>query len=334
MKTVSFGIANYCVSCQAHCRYCLLSSCGRKTGVDFDTGISFARRVLSELPEQRKDVSGFYYIGYCMDNPKLTDFIRFCKEFESPGARFLQMNGFKFRSEYELCQLMEEIQKEGVELIDLTFYGMEEYHDRFAGRKGDFAFLVKMLSVAEKTGLQVSISVPLLRDNLDQMAELRNVPEIAAAGRYSYFLPHSKGRGRNIQDQRITKQEFEQLPEEVRASFQKVKHMTEADWIETGDLREPEKRNLTLVLTPDNLPHFEQMSAAEIIDELEALDDEYIKQVPSVRELAERFGRKDSDQLYRLRDLSLRWQQEYIVATGNLIYDMHDETHHFSVHLL
>ena len=78
---------------------------------------------------------------------------------------------------------------------------------------------------AEKTGLQVSISVPLLRDNLDQMAELRNVPEIAAAGRYSYFLPHSKGRGRNIQDQRITKQEFEQLPEEVRASFQKVKHM-------------------------------------------------------------------------------------------------------------
>ena len=88
-----------------------------------------------------------------------------------------------------------------------------------------------------------------------------------------------------------------------------------------------------IVLTPDNIMHFEGMGAGDIVEEIEALDDEFIKQVPLIRELAERFGRKDNDQLYRLRDLTLRWQQEYIAEVGNTIYDMHDEPHHFSVHI-
>ncbi len=333
MKTVNFYIANYCVPCGAHCRYCLLSSKGMATGVPFDTGLSFAGRVLRELREQKKDISGAYYIGYCMDSPRLVDYIRFCKETNSPGARFLQMNGFAFRSENELHGLLESIQREGVELIDITFYGTEEYHDRFAGRKGDFAFMLEMLSVSEKIGLPVSISIPLLRENMDQMTELRRIPEIAKAGRYSYFIPHSKGRGCSIQDQRITKWEYERLPEEVRAYFQKTRHMTEAEWIKNGELTEPEKRSLTLVLTPENLSHFNGMKTVDIVSEIEALDDEYLRKMPSIRELAERFGRKDNEQLYRLRDLVLRWQQEFISEAGHDIFDMHDETHHFSVHM-
>ena len=35
MKTVSFGIANDCVPCHSHCRYCLLDSCGKTTGMDY-----------------------------------------------------------------------------------------------------------------------------------------------------------------------------------------------------------------------------------------------------------------------------------------------------------
>ncbi len=43
----------------------------------------------------------------------------------------------------------------------------------------------------------------------------------------------------------------------------------------------------------------------------------------SVSELAERYGRTDNQQLYRFRDLLLRWRQEYIAETGYAIYDMH-----------
>ena len=333
MKTTSFGIANYCVACRSHCRHCLLSSCGKAAGVDYETGVSFANRFLDEISGYRQGISCFYYIGYSMDTPKLMDYIRFCKEHDSPGARFLQMNGFAFRNDNELASLMANIKNEGVEMIDLTFYGTEEYHDRFAGRKGDFAFVIKMLSEAHEAGLNVNISIPLLRDNLDQMEDLRRVPEISKADKFSYFLPHSKGRGRSLQDQRITKQEFESLPEEVRSSFQKIKHQTEAEWLSSGEITEPEKRSLTLVLTPENLEHYQKLNAGEIVGEIEALDERFIEQMPSVNDLAARYGRKDNRQLYRFRDLLLRWRQEYISETGGRIYDMHDETHHFSVHI-
>ncbi len=310
MKTVSFGIANYCVPCNSHCMHCLLSSCGKATGVEYETGIIFADRVLKEISEQKPDISASFYIGYCMDTPKLVDYLRFCRKHGSPGARFLQMNGFAFRSSAELDALMTEIKDEGVELIDLTFYGMEQYHDRFAGRKGDFDFCLRMLAAAEKINLPVNISIPLMHDNLDQMVKLREIPEIALAFKYSYFLPHSKGRGKQLKDQRITKQEFETLPQEIRDSFWKIKHLTEAEWLSSGEIVTPEKRNLTLVLTPENFTHYANMSASAILSELETMDDGFTGKMPSVPELAERYGRTDNQQLYRFRDILLRWRQE------------------------
>ena len=74
------------------------------------------------------------------------------------------------------------------------------------------------------------------------------------------------------------------------------------------------------------------MTGEDILKELEALDDRYLAQMLTARELAARYGNPQNEQLFRFRDLLLKWQQEYIAETGNSIYDMHDETHHFSVH--
>ena len=87
------------------------------------------------------------------------------------------------------------------------------------------------------------------------------------------------------------------------------------------------------MLTPDNIDHFESMSALDILNELEATDDNFLNKMPSVPELAKRFGRPDNQQLYRFRDLLLRWRQEYIKECGSDLYDMHDEAHHFSIHM-
>ena len=332
MRTVSFNIANYCVPCHAHCRYCLLSSCGQVSGVDYRRGEALAHRVLTELAEKRPDISGSFYIGYCMDTVDLRDYIRFSGEHWSPGASFLQMNGFGFREATELLSMMQRIREEGVRLIDLTFYGTEEYHDCFAGRKGDFRFVLQMVSAAIQSDLPVNISIPLLRSNLDQMDDLRSILSGFPVARYSYFLPHSKGRGKTLQDQRITRQEFEKLPGEIREAFWKIPHQTEAEWIAAGKWEKLEKRNLTLVLTEDNIQTLESMKAADIISQLETMDDRYLSQLPTIPELAEKYGDPDNDQLFRYRDLLLKWQQQFIADAGNTIYDMHDETHHFSVH--
>ena len=211
--------------------------------MDYRHGEAFAHRVLTELAEQRPDISGSFYIGYCMDTADLWDYIRFSRDHKSPGASFLQMNGFRFREAAELLFMMQRIREEGVQLIDLTFYGTEEYHDRFAGRKGDFRFVLQMVSAAIQSGLPVNISIPLMRDNLGQMEKLRGLLSEYPVTRYSYFLPHSKGRGKQIQDQRITRREFEQLPQEIRDAFWKIPHQTEAEWIADGKWEQPGKRN-------------------------------------------------------------------------------------------
>lgn len=49
MKTVSIGIANYCVPCHSHCKYCLLKFCGNATGVDYYKSKDLALRIQTEL---------------------------------------------------------------------------------------------------------------------------------------------------------------------------------------------------------------------------------------------------------------------------------------------
>ena len=333
MKTTSLLIANYCVPCHSFCRYCLLASCGKATGVDYKAGEALGGRIIREMKAARPDLNCSYYIGYCMDTPDLPEFLRFSREYQGAAAKFLQMNGFAFRSDQELAELMRNIREAGVELIDLTFYGTEEYHDRFAGRKGDFRFLLRMLDQACKAGLDVRASVPMIRENLSQIPELYEILNAYPLRQCACFLPHSKGRGRSLPEQRITKQEFEQLPERIRNSFSRTKHRTETEWLTSDEISEPAERGLTLVLTPENFEKYSRMSAAEILKELEEMDDRYLNEMPSVRELARMYGNPENQQLFRIRDLALIWQQRYIAETGSRIYDMHDETHSFSVHL-
>ena len=200
MKTTRLGIANYCGPCHAYCRYCLLCSCGQVSGVEYHRSTQFAHRVFAEIAENCADISTFFYIGYSMDIPELKNYIRFCNAHHSPSAHFLQMNGFQFRKETEMKSIMHMIHEEGVNAIDLTFFGTEEYHDRFAGRKGDYQQLMQMLSIACQIGIPVDISIPLLKDNLNQTIELRDKLQNYKNIKYTYFLPNDKGRGRSVCD--------------------------------------------------------------------------------------------------------------------------------------
>ena len=332
MKTVSLGITSYCVPCPNHCRYCLLASEGKAPGAEYARSKAFAARVIRELQKKRPDVSAQFYVGYCMDLPDLSDYIRFSRKLGFPGARFLQMNGFALRGEEETAELIKRIREEGVELIDLTFFGGEEYHDRFAGRKGDHSLLLRMLDAAEKEGLPVHLSVPLFRENLGETEALRRTLRAHSSAGIGYFLPNGKGRGRFLEEQRITWEEFDALPEEIRADFPLRNYRTEGEWIVSGQCRDPEKRSLTVVLTRENIEEWEGLSAEEILRKLEALDDDFLARMPSVPELARRYGDPEGRRLYRLRDLIIKWQQTYIAEEDPGLWDMNEETRHFSAH--
>lgn len=330
MKTTSIGIENLCVPCHAFCRYCLLSSCGKATGVDYDRGKQLAKRLYEELKERRPDLQVFHYIGYCMDDANLLDYIQFSQEINAPSARFLQLNGLKFRDRSETDSFIRLIRDAGIESVDLTFYGTRVYHDRFAGRAGDFEFLLELLRSANKAGIDVYASLPVTKENIGQTEELLTLLDKFHLSRTSVFLPHSKGRGRTLSEHRLAADDCVGLSE--RINEQLSKYWTEEEFLHTAEFERPQQRSLILSLKPENIEQLESMSAEEIIAFLEALDDRYYGTIPPVEELAARYGDPKGRRLYRrFRDLHLEWQQRFLEESRVEAWDMNDETHHFSV---
>ncbi|MBE5786520.1 MAG: hypothetical protein E7324_03170 [Clostridiales bacterium] len=332
METKSLMLANYCVPCHAHCRYCLLCSTGKGTGADYARGKELALDFHRQIRQERPELSFGYYIGYCMDTPLLMDYIGFCRQIGSPSAAFLQFNGFRFRPWKELLVLMENIRDAGIEMIDVTLYGREGDHDAFAGRKGDFAWLCTVVCAANHAGIRVHISFPITRENMGDAGRMIAEFKGLASGGFGIFLPHSKGRGKSISHQRITRRDYDALNKEVKACFGKVALKTEKEWLAEGNFPSPDRRTLTWVLRPENADDLEQMGAEGAIRMLEEMDDAANAQMPAPEELAERYGERDNEQLFRFRDLLLLWKQKHIARMQGGIRDMNDETNHFSSH--
>lgn len=326
MKTVSFSIENLCLPCSCRCKHCLLGYDGNTIGVGYEQGKNLARRIAAE-----SSIKFNYYIGFCMDTPMLFDYIAFCQEIESPGGQFLQMNGFRERPYDEIERLMERIKNSSVDLIDLTFYGLPNYHDVFAGRPGDFRFLTKMLVAANKTQLPVNISIPITEDNAGQIERLFDILSEYKTDAINLYLPHSKGRGWFMEPQRLKKSTLEQLPPSVQARMPKIKTQSEAQWLSEKVFPEPDKRYLTLSLTPENFERYNNISAEKIIGELEMLDDTFYGAVPSAEELAKLYGNPLGDRLFRYRDLVLLWTKRYVRENSLKLHDMTDERGHFSI---
>lgn len=116
----------------------------------------------------------------------------------------------------------------------------------------------------------------------------------------------------------------------VQAHMPKVKTQSEGQWLSENVFPEPDKRCLTLSLTPDNFERYNNMSAEEIIGELERLDDAFYAAVPSAEELARLYGNPLGDRLFRYRDLVLLWTKRYVRENGLRLHDMTDERGHFS----
>lgn len=329
MKTVSINVMNLCVPCENRCRHCLLSYDGKTSGVDYKRSEDYAKSFKEWLKEKRPELSFLFGFGYSMEHPNLLSAIDFCRSIGSATGEFLQFDGMKFRSDSDLEKLLRQLQEHGIKLIDLTFYGTESYHDRFAARAGDYRLMINTLKQANKVGLAVTVSIPITHENVDQMDELIAELEQYRMQRITCFVPHSEGRGRLLDSVRFSKEDYEKLSENVRKRLNTDRFKTEKEWLQSGFPRN-EKRVLTVTLTPENIDFFERMSFEETIAHLEKLDDDYYAAIPTVEELAKIYGDPNGDRYYSARDLYLNYQRRYIADNRIEIYDINDERQCFS----
>lgn len=329
MKTASINVMNLCVPCENRCRYCLLSYDGRVNGVEYKRSEAYAQRFYEWLRENRPDLSFLFGFGYSMEHPNLLEAIDFCRSIGSATGEFLQFDGMKFRTDTELEELLHQLQGHGIELIDLTFYGTESYHDRFAARAGDYRLMINTLKQANRVGLDVTVSIPITHENAPQLDELIAELEQYRTQRIACFVPHSEGRGRLLDPVRLSTEDYNKLSDNVRKRLNTERFKTEKEWIQSG-FPMNEKRVLTVTLRPENIDFFEGQTFEGTIAYLEKLDDDYYATIPTVEELARIYGNPDGERYYSARDLYLHYQRQYIVDNRIEIYDINDERQCFS----
>lgn len=329
MRTVSINVMNLCVPCENRCRYCLLSYDGKMIGVDFKRSEAYAKRFYEWLKVNRPDLSFLFGFGYSMEHPDLLGAIDFCQSIGSATGEFLQFDGMKFRTNVELERLLLQLKHHGIKLIDLTFYGTESYHDRFAARTGDYQLMMRTLAIANQIDLDVTVSIPITHENAGQMDDLIAQLNQYRTQRIACFIPHGEGRGRLLGPVRFSVEDYEKLSEDVRSHINWNRFKTESEWLRCG-FPTTEKRVLTVTLRPENVEFFESLSFAETISYLEKLDDAYYAAIPTVEELAKLYGNLNGDRYYSARDLYLSYQRRYIADHSMEIYDINDERQCFS----
>lgn len=329
MRTASINVMNLCVPCENRCRYCLLSYDGKTSGVDYKRSEVYAKRFYEWLKENRPDLSFLFGFGYSMEHPDLLGAIDFCRSIGSATGEFLQFDGMRFRTDGELEVFLRQLQDHGIKLIDLSFYGTEGYHDRFAARAGDYRLMINTLQQTNKIGLDVAVSIPVTHENTDQLDELIAQLQHYRTQRITCFVPHSEGRGRLLDSVRFSQRDYDKLSENVRKLLNTNRFKTEGEWLKSG-FSVNGKRVLTVTLRPENVDFFEGRSFEETIAYLEKLDDDYYATIPPVEELAEIYGDPNGDRYYSARDLYLSYQRRYIADNGIAIYDINDERQCFS----
>lgn len=328
MKTVSVNVSSLSVPCYNRCRYCLLSWDGRCRGTSYEESRDYALGFHQWLKKNRPELNFQFYFAYSMEHPQLLETVDFMQEKGYVQGEFLQFDGMKFRTSEESFRLLRDLKDHGVKLVDFTFYGTREYHDRFAARTGDFDYMMTMLRQAKEVGLDAEVGIPVTHENAGQVEALIDMLEPLSPQKIFCLVPHGEGRGVRLDKVRLTQADYEAFSPKVKAHFNRELYRTEGEWAAQG-LGEYQRRVVTLVPTPENLSRFQTMGYEQTLAYLERLDDEYHAALPTASELLALYGDPNGQAFYTKRDLLMHFQRRYIAEHGLNLYDIHDERHCF-----
>ncbi len=323
MKTTSVYLFSPSVPCENRCRYCLLQWDGRLLGADCARSLAYARRFYRWLRENRPELQFVYYFGYSMEHPDLPAVLPFLQQTGSPSGRFLQMDGMKMRSDAQLHDLFRTLKALGIEETNFTYYGAQDYHDRFAARAGDFALMERSRRIAAQEGLRVSVGIPTSKENLSQLEAL--VAQFDADGiPVSLFTPHCGGRGYLLLDAKITVADYEAMPATLQERLSRRAHRTAWEWCQDPP-KEPENRILQLALLESEMERLEALPFAQILRKLEQTDEAYYALVPGFSTLLPRYAEQSDPRLYTKKDLYALYRRRYIAENRLTVTEVNDE---------
>ena len=325
IQTKSIMIQNLCAPCRNHCRYCLLSWDGNAVGTEWERSVKLAERYINELKEARPNVDISFTFGYSMEHSKLKEAIQTLKRLGSPMGEFLQCDGMTMRDEDQCRDLMRMLKEEGIKSLNFTAYGLRDYHDRFAGRKGDYDLLLRMMNASYEAGIPFTTGIPITKENIQTIDELVIILKEAGNHKISLFVPHEEGRGKSLKQVRLEQQDLSALSPESLSLLNRNIYRTESEWLSEPTPVQESNRLIIISLRADNIDNYDKRKALSVVEEVEALDEEYYSAFPPFDELAKEYGDPEGNSLYRIRDLYYHYRLLFAAEHRLNIYDVTDE---------
>jgi hypothetical protein len=246
-----------------------------------------------------------------------------------PGMHLdlILLGGLYWRPDDEMSAWLKERQDIGIRVVVGSFAGYGKFHDAWAGRRGDFDFQMRTLATAADLGMEqhqrlflTNSTIPLLDGLIERLDALSGQVE----DRCVYPLFYC-GRARRMEDERITRETLDTLPEKIRRLYRSdwENWRSEEEWVESVRREDEasEEVTLSLELTEENIDRVESMSCDDIVAELEEKTHQAYAAIPSRAELCEKYGDPSNTRIYMFRnDIERKWLDLHL-AKKPVIFD-------------
>lgn len=311
----------YGAHCACHCRHCFLGNYSPPTRVNYTRARNIVERFYAwHTTLHRSSLSiCFRVCDAAMSLSEHSDYLRFRRDHGQLYTEYMPINGLPFYTRQALVEYLTVLRDGGVQTINLTFYGLRDSHDAFAGRVGDFDYLLHLAEVAQEIGLARSEMLFLRRDNASELVELARCLD-GLPGRVQRCIGpwDYAGRAIALEAERATAADLDALSADLRRQLT-TRMRTEGAWVQAcrqQQLPAKQWRNYFLVIDDATVEAMEQEPCGELLHRLREQDARWRVSRPSMQELAVRYGDPQGQQLYIIRDLEHKWLHTYYRERG------------------
>jgi hypothetical protein len=310
--------------CAHICRYCLISESRKRSALPFGRFEQLVHRFHDWWQAERPDLEIGVFVGpsfdYDLETLKGVARLR-----ERRGAKFriVNLGGLRVRRGDELTTWLQERQDAGIVGLHTSLAGFGATHDRWNGRAGDFDYQVTVLRLGGERGMTRQEKLFLTKSTLplfDRLLDLLDAIPGELRGRSLSQLFYA-GLATRYEDERLTEEDRDNLPERINAlrSGKFGTWLSEREWIPIMLETATQPRRLVLKLDVDenNIDQLENTPCEEIFARRELEYRASYSAIPTLAELAERYGDPENRRIYMMsRDVEGRWLDLHQRETG------------------
>jgi len=234
-KYLTFNI--HAMACTNRCLHCWTNGSGDHKTMN----IQDVEYVLGQMKKMKSKDPSIFIMPLFFDepssHPEFPEIVRLVKE-----MGFINMSTFWPTNCSGLSALSDRqwktLKDNGLNGLQLTFFGMEKTHDAFAGRKGAFADLVKTIEKAEEFGIEWYAGLTMHKKNVGQIKALMEyVRSLSPSGKaqVGWFIFSHQGRATSLK--RPVTEDLKNNLIEYREDFWQEEKSIAREILDTPELR-------------------------------------------------------------------------------------------------